>query len=78
MLPRHFVVVPVDKSKSITIEPQTVDFYYELDKIVCEDHPQAGWFTLEHAIPDGTIVVDRYLPDVYEWQNGKLKFLGKR
>ena len=70
--------VPVDKSKSITIEPQTVDFYYEIDKIVCKDHPQDGWFTLEHAIPDGTIVVDRDLPDVYEWHNGKLMFIGKR
>lgn len=32
-------------------------------------HPQAGWFTLEHAIPDRTIVLDSNLPTS---MNGKM------
>ncbi len=58
------------------IEPQTYDRYYEIGKIVCQEHPQNGWFTLEHAIPNGALVyVDGDRHNVYEWQNGKVSAL---
>jgi hypothetical protein len=63
-----------DNSKSRTIEPQTWDYYYEID--IYQERLQDDCFTLEHAIPDGaTVVVDGDLHNVYEWQNGKVSAL---
>lgn len=59
--------------ESITIEPQTYHYDFKIDNIVYQEEPGNSWFTLDHAIPDGSsVIVDGDYRNVYEWRDGKV------
>lgn len=59
--------------ETMTIEPQTYDYYFKINNIVYREEPGSRWFALDHAIPDGSsVIVDGDYRKVYEWRDGKV------
>ena len=64
----------VEKSEFIEIEPQTWEYHYDISSIVYHEDAHDGWFTLDHAIPNGSSVsLDGDHNTLYKWRDGKAR-----
>lgn len=60
------------EESDIELEPSTLAFEYDLSNIAYQEDPRHAWFTLEHTIPNGSLVTfDGQYDKLYEWKDGK-------